>query len=324
MYVLRDFCALNNGEAMKKYLKDYLDHVGMKGKYEAKKISCEVCGFSESTLIRDLISIGRDAFGKLPVVACNRCGYLYQNPKFNRKFYDDYYRVYYKNIITKQSNLDQAFINDQKKRGQLLYDALKEYLGKPGFVLDVGCATGTMLIPFIKSGWNVYGVDPDTGFVKYGKEKLGLPIETIAAEDMKLEKGRYNFIMILGSLEHVYDPNKTLKICREAQAKEGYLLIEGRGHPQRESKIYFNHNHHRYFTFNSMELMMIKHGWEPVFTTDRPICGSTRPGGIYCLSKASAIPGRKEFLALINQGRRETPEEILQKFNKLDKSKGYR
>ena len=50
-------------------------------------------------------------------------------------------------------------------------------------------------------------------------------------------------------------------------------------------KAYFNHNHHRYFTLNSLELIMIKHGWKPFLSTMYPISGPTREGGIWCLGK---------------------------------------
>lgn len=303
---------------MEQYLKDYLEHLEMKGRYTAQDVPCEVCGSRENTVIRDVISIGRDAFGKLPVIACNRCGYLYQSPRFNRKFYDDYYTKHYRNVVKGNPEPDGEFIDDQKKRGELLYQAVKGYLSGPGAVLDVGCSVGTMLIPFMEAGWEAYGTDPDEGFVEHGRKKLGLPVEAMSAEDMKLEEGKYDFIMILGSLEHVYDPNQVLAICRRASAPGGYLLLEGRGNPQGESKVYFNHNHHRYLTFNSMELMMIKHGWAPVFSTDEPICGPTRPGGIYCMGRVSDIPGTTRLLDIISAGKKETPEEVLEKFDKLD------
>ncbi len=306
---------------MEKYLGDYLAHLGMEGEYSAEDVPCEVCGCAETTVVREIISIGKDTFGKLPVVACNRCGFLYQSPRFNRKFYDDYYTKFYRNIVKGNSVPDQKFIDDQKRRGDLLYEAVKGYFNGSGAVLDVGCSVGTMLIPFMKAGWEAYGTDPDAGFVKYGKEKLGLPVEAMSAEDMKLENGKYAFTIILGSLEHVYAPNRVLEICRKASAPDGYLLLEGRGHPQGESKVYFNHNHHRYFTFTSMELMMIKHGWEPVLTTDDPICGPTRPGGIFCMGRVSDIPDEKRFFSIIDAGKRDSIDETLARFDRLDSIK---
>ncbi len=303
---------------MELFIKDYLNHLGMDMKYIPKTIPCEICVNTKTTTIRETISIGKDSFGKLPVEACNRCGFLFQNPRFNEEFYEDYYAKYYRNVLKGSAEPSKEFIDDQISRGKILYETIKKYISKPGSMLDVGCSAGGTMVSFLENGWKVFGTDPDIGFVKYGKEKLGLPIEAVSAEKMNLGDKKFDFIMILGSLEHVYDPNLTLDICRKASSENGFLLLEGRGHPQKESKLYFNHNHHRYFTFNSLELIMIKHGWEPVLTTDKPICGPTRPGGIYCLGKASKTHDTKSFLKMIESGKRELPEDIIAKFDKLD------
>ena len=139
---------------------------------------------------------------------------------------------------------------------------------------------------------------------------------------MKLEDEKYDLINIMGSLEHVYDPNKTLELCRAASRPGGLLLLEGRGNPQKESKIYFNHNHHRYFSMISIELMMIKYGWEPIITTDEPITGPTRVGGIFCLGRLTTPPSHDEFMKRIFAGKRELPSEVLKRFDDLDRIKG--
>ena len=68
----------------------------------------------------------------------------------------------------------------------------------------------------------------------------------------------------MGSLEHVFDPNKTLKKCRQSAKINSYILLEARGYPQNHSKLYFNHNHHRYFSKKSLEMILLKHGWQPI------------------------------------------------------------
>lgn len=306
---------------MEKFLRDYIRHLKMSSNYRSMNLPCEICGCAEYTTIREIISIGKDKFGKLPVVACNRCGFLYQTPRLNKKFYNDYYGKNYRNVLEGSFLPSEDFIADQIKRGKNLYKTIKKYIPKSGNLLDVGCSVGATMIPFLRKGWKAYGTDPDKGFASYGRDKLGLPVDAVGAERMNLNGKRFDFIMILGSLEHVYDPNVTLRICRRVSSENGYLLLEGRGHPQKESKTYFNHNHHRYFTLNSIGLMMIKHGWEPVLTTDQPLCGQTRVGAIYCLGKVAGIPARKDFLRLIDSGKRETPAEILEEFDKLDKTK---
>jgi SAM-dependent methyltransferase len=307
---------------MESYLKDYLRHIEMEGSYTSEMIPCEICNDTHFTVVREVISIGKGAFGKLPVVACNTCGFLFQNPRFNKQFYEDYYARHYRNVIFGTSEPAQEFIDDQIRRGELLYQSIERFLPQPGAMLDVGSSVGGMMVAFMKQGWSALGTDPDIGFVNYGKDRLNLPVIAVGAEEMELEPQRYDLIIIMGSLEHVYDPNKTLELCRKASKPGALLLLEGRGHPQSESKRYFNQNHHRYFTLNSIELMMMKHGWQPILTTDDPLCGPTRPGGIYSLGRLSAPPSHDDFVHMIRAGKHEKTADILKKFDDLDRTWG--
>ena len=64
--------------------------------------------------------------------------------------------------------------------------------------------------------------------------------------------------------------------------------------------------------------MMIKHGWDPILTTDKELCGPTRAGGIFCLGKYTAPPSSEEFSKLI-ETKNEPVKDILNKFDELDK-----
>ena len=205
------------------------------------------------------------------------------------------------------------------KEAKLLYESIKSHLPEAGAMLDVGSSVGGMMKAFMQNGWDALGTDPDIGFVNYGKDKLGLPVIAVGAEDMELEEKKYDLIIIMGSLEHVSDPNVTMEICHKAAKPGSLLLLEGRGNPQSSSKTYFNHNHHRYLSFKSIELMMMKYGWQPLLTTAVPLCGPTRPGGIYSLGRLGSKPTNEEFIKTILAGKRETPEEVLNKFDELDR-----
>jgi len=303
---------------MQKYLIDYLSNIAMENNYVSRDIRCEICNDSEYTVIRDIISIGKGKYGRLPVVTCNKCGFLYQNPRFNKEFYKDYYSQHYRNVIFDSPTPSQDLIDDQIKRGEFLYNFIRSYLPDSGNLLDVGSSVGAMMKPFIEHGWNALGTDPDVGYVQHGKNKLDLPVIAVDAEEMHLEDNKYDLIMIMGSLEHVYDPNVTLEICRKAAKPGSLLLLEGRGHPQSASKDYFNHHHHRYLSLNSIELIMIKYGWKPLILTDDPICGPTRPGGIFCLGRLGDKPSNEEFMEIITNGKSESVESVLKKFDVLD------
>ena len=207
----------------------------------------------------------------------------------------------------------KRFLKDQLSRGNKIFKFLKKNISmKKGKMLDVGCSSGLMLMPFLKDGWKAEGYDPEKFYVEYGKSKYNLPIEVKRCEDMKLKRKSFDLILIAGSLEHCYDPNKILKICAKASKKNSILVLEGRGYPRSTSKHYFNHNHHRYFTLNSFELMMIKHGWKPILSTLYPISGPTREGTNWVIGTFQGVNKniKKKLNYLIKNGKNESYETM--------------
>ena len=161
---------------MEKYLLDYLHSVGIVDGVTACTVSCEVCGNTDSEVLVQDVETGPERFARLPVVGCTNCGFVHQNPRFNRAFYDAYYDKYYRLMLFGDSQPERDFVVDQVQRGEQLYRSLEEYLPTHGRLLDVGCSAGGLMVPFAKRGWEVFGADPDGAYVKFGKEKFGFNI----------------------------------------------------------------------------------------------------------------------------------------------------
>ncbi len=300
-----------------KYIKKYLNYLGVKSIEKPKIKKCEICNSSNTKEIRKKISWNNKKYGILPVHCCCNCGFLFQNPRYSKNFYNNYYAKVYRDITLKTQIPSKKYLQDQRKRGKLLYKFLKDMLPSKGSMVDVGSSVGLMLVPFLEKKWKCIGNDPQINYVKYGK-KIGLPVEAIQAEDMNLKPNSMDLIIIIGSLEHVYDINKVMNKCKKAIKKNGLLVLEGRGDPLGHSKDYFNHNHHRYFSKNSFELLMIKYGWKPFLTTSYKITGPSRGNSIFCIGRFEGKKGKLNINNLIRMGKRETFEDIFYKFKYFD------
>ncbi|HEU4729818.1 MAG TPA: class I SAM-dependent methyltransferase [Kofleriaceae bacterium] len=296
---------------MEPYLQSYLEHIGITDGVTASMHACELCEAAEFVDLVDVVEIGKGESGKLPIKCCARCGLVMQNPRFNREFYSRYYDKYYRTILFGSSEPDRAFLADQVRRGEKLYASLAGagHLTGAGKLLDVGCSAGGLMVAFLKRGWTGLGTDPDAGFVAHGRDKLQLPLVRCDAEDMELAEREYDLVIITGSLEHVYDARRTLGLCRRATRPGGLLFLEGRALGQALINGQFSHNHRRYLTASSLELFMWLHGWEPIWTTDQPLCGPTRPGGVYCLGRAIEPPW-PDVRTLIAGGHRDDPQVL--------------
>lgn len=302
----------------KSQIKKYLSFLKIKGNYLAKFKKCEICNNRKTKEIAKKISWGKNTSGILPVHCCLNCGFLFQNPRFSKSFYREFYRVVYRSITLKSLNPPKKYLKDQQIRGMLLYKFLKKFIPKKGTILDIGCSTGLMLLPFIKNGWKCFGNDPVTSYVEFGKKKYNFSLEAIQAEDMVLKNNSLDLIIIMGSLEHVYDVNIVMKKCEKAIKRNGILVLEARGDPIGNSKKFFNQNHHRYFFENTMQLIMRKYGWEPFLTTKFPITGPSRPNTQFCIGRYKGWDVKKKFKNLIKNGKRETYLDIKYKLDYHD------
>lgn len=135
----------------------------------------------------------------MPVHACSLCGFVFQNPRFDKEFYMNYYKDQYRSITLDSYVPPKSYLRDQEKRGVLLYKFLKKYLPRKGSMLDVGSSVGMMMKPFLKNGWKCEGNDPVKSFVDYGKNVLNLPVKWMQSEDMQLKSNSLDLIIIMGS-----------------------------------------------------------------------------------------------------------------------------
>ena len=89
------------------------------------------------------------------------------------------------------------YLSIQKKRGEGIFNFYKSYLKKGGKMLDYGCASGGTMIPWIKNGWNAYGLDPHTPSVNFGNKMLGLKIKNCFGEKIKYNFNQDNFSKLI-------------------------------------------------------------------------------------------------------------------------------
>ena len=69
----------------------YLKYVNLSSKYQPKYKKCEICNSKKTKILQKKISWNNNKFGVLPVHCCLNCGFIFQNPRFSKKFYAEYY-----------------------------------------------------------------------------------------------------------------------------------------------------------------------------------------------------------------------------------------
>lgn len=288
----------------------HLKTIGINGTYRLRLVPCEICGGRRFGLLQALGRIGTPGtYGPLPVRACGRCGFVMINPRYERRFYVEYYRRLYRRVATGTPTPTAEYLQRQIRRGERIRLFLQPFAPEARKMLDIGCSAGATMIPFLRKGWSCVGVDPDGGSVRAGRQRLRLPVRIGSAEELSSKKGEFSLVLSLGTFEHVHDLGSAMRRCRRALGDGGLLFMRTRNHAMWGSPLeYYNHNHTRYFSERTLQLALLRFGFEPVRFTSEPLEGI--PGTFYTLARAARPVPLRDLLRRINLGMRDNPAEL--------------
>ena len=105
---------------------------------------------------------------------------------------------------------------DQENR--LLLDMLQPSRGES--VLEIGCGTGTTLLPLVEQGLRVTGIDPSPYMLDIAIGQVGNRAELYRGygEELPFDDNSFNHACFMTTLEFVADPAKALEeACRVAK-----------------------------------------------------------------------------------------------------------
>ena len=271
-------------------MREHLDAIGMAADYRKTMKPCEVCDGETFKLIQQRGRIAEaGVYGDMPIYACQRCGYKMQNPRYEDKFYHDYYERLYREVAFGQEAPDQADIDEQVFRANGVMEYVHTFVTPPGRMLDHGCAAGGTMLPFRDAGWTVHGVDPHRPSVKTGCEYLGLDIRIGAGENLPFDDQSFELIFSLGSTEHACDFGKMMNEARRVLVPGGWFLIRWRSDRLWGSPLeYYNHNHNRFFTQRTWQLALRRYGFSMIDSTD--VEYEKKPGEVYIMALSNLEP----------------------------------
>tara|TARA_B100000315_G_C14590665_1_gene595553 strand:+ start:2568 stop:3491 length:924 start_codon:yes stop_codon:yes gene_type:complete len=187
---------------------------------------CIVC---ESNCYRPSIFGGYNYKNKnYTLVRCVKCGFMFLNPLPSCEVLDeiyngyDYFEGYYGNGSRKSEYI--AGMWDHSKNDLKTINLINLFK-KSGKLLDLGCAGGRFMINARKSGFSVYGIEPNKKMATHAKEKLELEVLCRNIEDVSLEDRRFDIIHAADVLEHLLGLPKTMVTIKNVLEDDGILVI---------------------------------------------------------------------------------------------------
>lgn len=154
------------------------------------------------------------------VLQCRGCGLQFaeEYPEIGIAESAIYGDRYFAEAIEKRREREDTFAE--------LITEIESMSNRKGRLLDVGCGDGMLLEVAAKSGWEAEGIDVSSAAVRYAREKRGLVVHQGVVEDIMIERGSIDVIVLNHVLEHVRNPRATLSHLRGFLAGDGIVRIE--------------------------------------------------------------------------------------------------
>lgn len=151
---------------------------------------------------------------------------------------------------------------------------------EPGSILDIAGNDGSLLTHFKGMKWNVTNIDPAKNLRQFNKD-LGIPIITeFWSEKLAKDSGvKFDVITAFNVIAHTRNPLDLVKGIKEALKDNGraYIMTSQADMLRAGQFDTIYHEHHSFFTEESMRLLLEKAGfkdWQITFTRERIHGGS--------------------------------------------------
>ncbi len=219
--------------------------------------NCKLCGNSSSHLYESLKDRIGNASGFWKLLQCDNpnCKLVWIDPTPDKetlaKAYETYYTHAPDNAITGLRHLYLRARNSYICR-RFGYPATEEHwwiraigtlislmphrrIGMDGMamwlpwqpggkLLEIGCGNGDRLALLRELGWKVSGIDPDEGAVQFAKTK-GLDVSQATLQPGTFPAGSFDVVFMSHVIEHVPDPQETIRECHRLLCSGGALFI---------------------------------------------------------------------------------------------------
>jgi 2-polyprenyl-3-methyl-5-hydroxy-6-metoxy-1,4-benzoquinol methylase len=139
------------------------------------------------------------------------------------KFYANEYRTLYGDNDMSKEKLFQLRVAQGKELCKIITRIIP--IAKDSVVFDIGCDTGTMLIPFHDSGCKVMGVDYGTDDINLGKKMTGLNLQVGGIEKLKEYPEKADLIILNHVLEHFIDIDQELGLIKDVMKDSAYIYV---------------------------------------------------------------------------------------------------
>ena len=233
--------------------------------------SCAVCGSqAKKPLFRQQFATVGLVTG-YTVVVCEQCGFAFADEIPSRASFELYYRELSKYEYQQREGRESE--SDEGRLRQIAASLEELIPSHNSRILEIGCASGRLLSLLRQAGFpNANGLDPSPACAAIAAHLYGVPVQTGSVYDLPKRPEKYDFLILVGVLEHLCDLEGALAAMHGALAENGRIYVDVpdctqfADYPDAPYQQ-FSTEHISFFSSVSLANLMQAQGFAPLFSS---------------------------------------------------------
>jgi SAM-dependent methyltransferase len=239
--------------------------------YETESRVCAVCGSSAKKRLFEQRFATVGLIAGYDVAVCEQCGFAFADNIPSRREFEKYYQELSK-YEYQQRGGSESETDEARLRG--VADALQDLIpGRESRILEIGCASGRLLALLGEAGFgNAIGIDPSPECAAIAERLYGVTVHPGSVYAIPESLGKFDFVILVGVLEHLPDLAGALAAMRAALTDAGRIYVDVPDctgfvdYPDAPFQQ-FSTEHINFFSPLSLANLMQAHGLRPVYSS---------------------------------------------------------
>lgn len=202
----------------------------LRRKIASRSVPCPLCGARAKSVVCKTPNVHMAVFREIfseTVVRCSDCEFIYTNPRPTLAALERYYTENYALEGKPIPRSLEEFLSESNKEIWFSKDRdlnLVLETKSAGRLLDVGCASGTLLWLARQKGLSVQGVEVGRHSAEFVRNVLGIDVFSGQLEDAHFPDCAFDVVTMFHVLEHVPDPRRVVREVRRILAPGGAFI----------------------------------------------------------------------------------------------------
>ncbi|HIK33446.1 MAG TPA: class I SAM-dependent methyltransferase [Oscillatoriales cyanobacterium M59_W2019_021] len=190
-----------------------------------KYVKCNLCGSDNYTILfeKEVAQVNQ-------IVRCNVCNLMYANPREKdadvvsiEKYTPEFVLSQIDNRKTQRADKEALKVRDYETTKLFLNQNFNSQKAK---LVEIGSGLGYLANFFQQDGWDVVGVEPNTGMCKYAEREFGLKVISTTIEKSGIAANSVDVVLTIHTIEHVPDPCGTFQEVYRILKPGGIFVLE--------------------------------------------------------------------------------------------------